>query len=911
MDTMVLATQQWLNTTYTGRTGYSPITEDGQTGGATFGALIRALQLELGNLTVDGVFGTSTINRMNTVYPSPKISSSNPASTNVNKIIQGSLYCKGYNPNGFDGTFGTGTTNAVKSFESDAGITQDGIVKPYILQGIMNTDSYAMRSNGDGYIHQVQVGLNTNYGATIGLTAPSGVWDRNSQKNLIKACQIEWGKTVDGVYGTDTMNAAPVLSVNTSGYTNSKRLLQYALDVNGFYPGGFTGTFGTGTQNAVKAFQTFVGLTSDGVAGKQTWASLMKSCDDPSRTGKACDTCVQLTQGKANAIAAAGYQTVGRYLTNVPGGLNKRLVPAELDYIQFAGLQVFPIYETYGDSTSYFSAAQGEVDWRLAETAAKVMGFPQGTIIYFAVDYDASDSDIADYILPYFEGLNAEAGSDPYYEIAVYGPRSVCHSVENAEYSVNSFVSDMSSGWSGNLGYSLPSDWAYDQISTITVGTGDNAIEIDNCILSGRSVGTWPTHMKPYCGAPDDYTNLLNHNMQVINGHYVCTTCGYEDDDDFPYCGGLEHYTDLSNHHMEIIDGHYVCSICGYQDDADFPYCGGPAHYTDLSCHQMEVSNGHYVCSICGYQDDAGFPYCGGIDYFYDVSMHNWKITNLFNDRRYICNTCGYEVKLPSYQEVVEGSLLQGDDAFIVPALITAAGIFAGMRVNNQLGTAPQSDEEFALDHFYYPEALLYSVDKIRSNNKYAFEYEYMDHFKNCAKEFESLYQGIGNYVPAYNFEIRKLLIENEAIKNQWNGILESIIDEVGGLILTEAAAAVGGPVGWAIGAYELINDILSIKSNPLGVIAAALEYIPEFSVLATTAGLMSSAYNVSSSIDQNLLVGDTMINIFCQRSADDINIIDVGSHIITVVFDSAKKIKYCIVGKSHRPGNVILVTGN
>ena len=113
------------------------------------------------------------------------------------------------------------------------------------------------------------------------------------------------------------------------------------------------------------------------------------------------------------------------------------------------------------------------------------------SVIYFAVDFDAMDYDVDVAILPYFKAVKEEFGRENSrgYRVGIYAPRNVCSRVSNAGYACKSFVCDMSTGFSGNLGYPLPKNWAFDQISTIDVGSGDGHIEIDNNICSGRDMG--------------------------------------------------------------------------------------------------------------------------------------------------------------------------------------------------------------------------------------------------------------------------------------------------------------------------------------------------------------------------------------------------------------------------------------
>lgn len=112
-----------LPSTYLG----SSLTVDGGFGPATRTAAIKMLQYWLNTsygagLTIDGGFGNMTYNACITV-------AQGDSGMGV-YILQGLLYGNGYNPNGFDGSFGvnggTGCLNAVKDFQRDNGLTVDG-----------------------------------------------------------------------------------------------------------------------------------------------------------------------------------------------------------------------------------------------------------------------------------------------------------------------------------------------------------------------------------------------------------------------------------------------------------------------------------------------------------------------------------------------------------------------------------------------------------------------------------------------------------------------------------------------------------------------------------------------------------------------------------------------------------------
>lgn len=362
-----------------------------------------------------------------------------------------------------------------------------------IFKALLNTDAYVLISSGDSNIRTIQKHLNRDYSSIIGLIPTNGVYSKSTNVALIKALQHEEGNSADGIWGINTMNACPTIpgSKSTAKFV---LLLQYSLYCNGYNPNGFDGLYGNGVKSAVVNFQTFVGLTADGYSGPSTWASLLVSYGDPNRKGTACDCSTTITPEKAEILVSNGYKVVGRYLTG-----KYAMTVDELKIIFNNNLRVIPLFEVGGYTLSYFTSFQGSTDGENAIFKAKELGLPENTIIYFAVDFDALDENVTNNILPYFSAIKDKfLELDSGYNIGIYAPRNVCSKVAASGYSNSSFVCDMSSGFSGNLGYKIPTDWAFDQISTITIGSGLNSIEIDNNICSGKDNGIGNISNMPY-----------------------------------------------------------------------------------------------------------------------------------------------------------------------------------------------------------------------------------------------------------------------------------------------------------------------------------------------------------------------------------------------------------------------------
>lgn len=494
MDLAVKLAQEWVNATYAGRSNYVACPESGITGWPTMRSLTRALQIEIG-AGVDGQFGPGTATKMTQFGV---VSASTP-NVNIRTIIQCALYCKGYDGGGADGVWGPRTLQGIENLKSHMGIpASSGTVDTKMTRSLLNMDAFVVIWDGSPLVREVQQWMNSVFWTRrdFQIVPCDGIFSRGVQKGLVFAIQYSLGMAdgaADGVFGPATRSALKAGEVQQgsqdAGSSHLVKLYKAALVFNRYFTVDWpSSTFTLQTAEASRSFQAFCHLPLSGRGDYATWCSLISSTGDPTRPVSGADCMTPLNQARIDSLKNAGFQIVGRYIA---GGVNKRMALTEASLITANGLKFFPIFQELNNAPQYFTYSQGRAQAAAAIQNAEALTIPHGAVIYFPCDWDATDDDVSSIVLPYYQGVSsaiAEAGHP--YEVGVYGTRNVCARISRAGIAVASFVAGMSSGWSGNLGYSLPPNWAFDQISGETLSPGSaGQLEIDRNVVSGRDQG--------------------------------------------------------------------------------------------------------------------------------------------------------------------------------------------------------------------------------------------------------------------------------------------------------------------------------------------------------------------------------------------------------------------------------------
>ena len=229
-----------------------------------------------------------------------------------------------------DGVFGSRMAATVRAFQKQFNLTADGMVgrqtwykisyiyvsvkdlaeltsEGEVSSGTLSDGTWGgtvLRTGSTGSaVEQLQFWLNTlaQYESSIPSLTVDGVYGTGTA-NAVRAFQRKYGLTVDGVVGratwtevydqfrsiqsdNGTPNAYPGTALREGSSGQNVRLVQFWLKIARTVYSSLSnvtvdGRFGSATAAAVRRFQTYFGLTSDGVVGRTTWNKLYEVYND-------------------------------------------------------------------------------------------------------------------------------------------------------------------------------------------------------------------------------------------------------------------------------------------------------------------------------------------------------------------------------------------------------------------------------------------------------------------------------------------------------------------------------------------------------------------------------------------------------------------------------------------------------
>lgn len=191
----------------------------------------------------------------------------------------------------------------------------------------------------------------------------------------------------------------------------------------------------------------------------------------------------------AACIKEHGWDLVIRYYSRTTRIPEKVLTKEEARALSSAALQIAVVYEDKPVNADYFNRARGINDGEHAYNyALETIVQPPGSAIYFAVDYDASNSEIqgpiADYFRGVFQGFQNIGGQDPIYQIGIYGSGAACDWMRRNMSFVKFYWLAESTGWRGHAAFA---NWNIKQFVTHTAlcglhpGDWERNETVENC----------------------------------------------------------------------------------------------------------------------------------------------------------------------------------------------------------------------------------------------------------------------------------------------------------------------------------------------------------------------------------------------------------------------------------------------
>ncbi|HEU5226676.1 MAG TPA: peptidoglycan-binding protein [Ktedonobacteraceae bacterium] len=383
---------------------------DGVDGMQTTGAVVSFQSAH--SLQADGVVGPQT-------WPALIVTTSQGNTGSAVQALQRQLNAHGASLT-VDGNFGPATTTAVKNFQSSHNLSADGIAGPQTwnaLVGVGGAQTFTWPDVGQGAsgenVFSIQLMLQA-HGTSLSIDGSFG----SQTASTVKAFQSAHSLSADGVVGPQTW---PVLIITTSqGNTGSAvQALQRQLNAHG---ASLTvdGNFGPATTTAVKNYQSSHNLGVDGIAGLQTWSSLVSTAGTPPSPPPPPPPPGQLLWGvdttsfvTSSFLSEVGNnfgtpQFIGRYIDALSFS---PISASEASFIHSKGIHILPILSDFGGDTGLNTGVSRAND---AIAKAHALSIPKGTIL--VVDIEAGEAVDAGYVEGWNNTIAAAGYVVGYYE---------------------------------------------------------------------------------------------------------------------------------------------------------------------------------------------------------------------------------------------------------------------------------------------------------------------------------------------------------------------------------------------------------------------------------------------------------------------------------------------------------------
>lgn len=181
--------------------------------------------------------------------------------------------------------------------------------------------------------------------------------------------------------------------------------------------------------------------------------------------GKGFD-CVSDCTSHGQQIIDSGFTFVARYYTSLSQTIKTRLSREEALHLSGMGIDLVTVFENAADHAGYFKYSQGSNDGRSAFSYAFVtVEQPEKTPVYFTVDYDATEVDLQQKIIPYFQAIRQYTGG---YLVGVYGSGFVCRRMIELGLVHYTWLAQ-ATGWAEYEEYNASGQWNLLQGATTTL----------------------------------------------------------------------------------------------------------------------------------------------------------------------------------------------------------------------------------------------------------------------------------------------------------------------------------------------------------------------------------------------------------------------------------------------------------